>query len=93
MVGAWFAGTALGRESGDLSHGGFPPWASVSLAMNRIFPPGLAAFMRVKRNHPTEAAHTHRKSGERILGLTLEAASQGKRTQLTRSLSASWRGC
>lgn len=92
MAGAWCAGTALGRESGGLSRGGFPPWASVSLAMNRIFPPGLAAVMVVKRNHSTEAAHTHRKSGERVLGLTLEAASQGKRTHLSLSLSASWRG-
>lgn len=44
--------------SRDLSHGGFPPWASVSLAVNRIFPPGLVAVTRVKRNHCTEAAHT-----------------------------------
>lgn len=58
VVGAWCAGMALGREAGDLSHGGFPLWASVSLAVNRIFPPGLVAVTRVKRNHCTEAAHT-----------------------------------
>lgn len=58
VVGAWCAGMALGRESGDLSHGTFPPWASVSLAVNRIVPPGLAAVTRVKRNLHGSCSHT-----------------------------------
>lgn len=38
-------------ESGDLSdlsHHSFPPWASVSPAVNRISPPGLTPVMRVQ---------------------------------------------